>query len=233
MRPIARLAELNEIDLLVESTKVRLAQIAEALREPAAMRGARLALAESEAELAQAQEQQRNREQAQKRAAEKLAIARQHLYSGRVTNSKELENLEAELEQLIRQLSHAEDELLETLITVETAAEKSATNRATLARLTAETEIAHASLRVEQTRLVRRLAVDQARQAAARTAVPSHLLPSYDALRARRGGRAVATLDGDTCGACRVAVSPTKVEAARYGDDLVYCENCGRLLWGE
>ena len=30
-----------------------------------------------------------------------------------------------------------------------------------------------------------------------------------------------------------VAVPPSKLEAARFGDDLVYCGNCGRLLLGE
>jgi hypothetical protein len=30
-----------------------------------------------------------------------------------------------------------------------------------------------------------------------------------------------------------VAAAPFTLEAARFGDGLVYCSNCGRLLWGE
>ena len=37
-RPILLLARLNDIDLAVDATKTRLAEIAEALREPAALR---------------------------------------------------------------------------------------------------------------------------------------------------------------------------------------------------
>ena len=72
-----------------------------------------------------------------------------------------------------------------------------------------------------------------ARQAAARQAVPAILLATYDSLRLRRGGRVVVRLDGEECSACLVAASPFTLEAARFGDELVYCSNCGRLLWGE
>jgi predicted nucleic acid-binding Zn-ribbon protein len=61
--------------------------------------------------------------------------------------------------------------------------------------------------------------------------LPQHI--SERNFRPRRGGRAVAKLDGDECCACLVAASPFTLEAARFGDDLVYCSNCGRLLWGE
>ena len=53
--------------------------------------------------------------------------------------------------------------------------------------------------------------------------MPAPLLAIYDDLRPRRGGRAVARLDGDECSACLVAASPFSLEAARFGDQLVYC----------
>ncbi len=64
--------------------------------------------------------------------------------------------------------------------------------------------------------------------------MPAALLPIYDALRPRKGGRAVAVLlEGGACSACRVAASPGKMASARDGDELAYCENCGRILLGE
>jgi predicted nucleic acid-binding Zn-ribbon protein len=52
-------------------------------------------------------------------------------------------------------------------------------------------------------------------------------------VRPRRGSRAVAKHGGDECSACLVAASPFTLETARFGDEMVYCSNCGRLLWGE
>ena len=61
--------------------------------------------------------------------------------------------------------------------------------------------------------------------------LPQHIF--WRNFRPRRGGRAVARLDRVECSACLVAASPFTREAARFGDELVYCSNCGRLLWGE
>ena len=74
---------------------------------------------------------------------------------------------------------------------------------------------------------------DQARQAAARGALSPKLLATYDMLRSRKGGRAVAVLEGDSCSACRVAIPPSKLDEVLESEGLVYCGNCGRLLWSE
>jgi uncharacterized protein len=100
--------------------------------------------------------------------------------------------------------------------------------------LAADWAARQAVLRAEQVKLKKRLESEQARQAAVRGRAPAQLLPTYDALRARKNGHAVATLlDNEVCSECKVAVSPNKAFALRDGDELVYCENCGRLLFGE
>ena len=148
-------------------------------------------------------------------------------------NPKELEDLQLDVAQLRRQLNQAEDNLLEALICAETATQTRVEQTALLERLTTEQGRKHAALRAEHAQIRAKLAAELAQQAAARQAVPAPLLTTYDTLRPRRGGRAVAQLDGDECSACLVAVSPFSLEAARFGDELVYCSNCGRLLWGE
>jgi len=40
-------------------------------------------------------------------------------------------------------------------------------------------------------------------------------------------------LDGEICSACCVAVSPSKFAAVLDSDELIYCGNCGRLVWAE
>ncbi len=53
----------------------------------------------------------------------------------------------------------------------------------------------------------------------------------YDSLRPRRAGRAVSALDGDECGVGGVAVPQSKLELVREDEEIVYCGNCGRVLW--
>lgn len=233
MRAIHRLALLNEADLALDAAKARLAEIALALREPVALIAARAALAEAEKELERCRREQRKLEQAQAEAKAEVARTEQKLYSGQIRNPRELGNAERDLQQHRHQQSAIEDRLLEAMMAADAAVERHAACQAELSRLTAAWEQTQAVLRQEQAQLKARLPALQARQAAARQAAPAELLSLYDSLRARKGGRAVAEVDGDTCSACSVAIPPSKLAAALEGEELIYCGNCGRLLWTE
>jgi uncharacterized protein len=194
---------------------------------------ARRSLAQAESDLAHCRAVQTELEAAQSDAAGKLARAEAKLYGGSVRNPKELEDLQRDAAQLRRQLGLTEDQLLEALICSETATQAQGEQAAAVERLTADWERKQKALRAEQAQLKAKLPAELARQTAVRQAVPATLLATYDNLRPRRGGRAVAQLDGDECSACLVAASPYTLDAARFGDEIVYCSNCGRLLWGE
>jgi len=233
MRPVVLLAQLNEIDLAIDALRAKTTEVAEALKEPAELVAARNRAAAAEAELARCRSIQAERDQIQRQVAARLAQAQSRLYDGKMRNPKELEDAEKDVAQQRRQQAQAEDALLEALIALEAATEAATLAQAELAQRTQDWTAAQADLRAEQARLAERLAAERARQASARRNVPPGPLHSYDALRPRRAGRAVARLDDDTCSVCLVAVSPGRIAAARDGDDLTYCENCGRILWGE
>ena len=233
MRSVMMLARLSDLDLTLDSGRARLAEIVAALKEPAELAAARTALAEREAELARWRGVQQERDLAQQRIAEKLARAEKRLYSGEIRNAREVQDAERDVQQLRHQRAEAEDALLEALVAVEGLTEDCAAQTAKVAEGAAGWEGKQARLRAEQARLKERLNAEQARQVAVRRAIPPDLLALYDNLRPRRGGRAVAELEGDMCSACRVAVPPTTREVARFGEELVYCGNCGRLIWGE
>jgi hypothetical protein len=233
MRPIVMLARLSEVDLALDSGRARLAEIAAALKEPAELAAARSALSAADAELSRWQGIQQDRDTAQQHVAEKLSRAEKRLYSGEIRNSREVQDAERDVQQLRHQRADAEEALLEALVAVEGLTEDCTAQSARVAKLAADWEGTKARLRSEQARLKERLTAEQARQVVIRRAIAPDLLALYDNLRPRRGGRAIAVLEGDMCSACRVAVPPTKLEAARYGEELVYCGNCGRLLWGE
>jgi predicted nucleic acid-binding Zn-ribbon protein len=233
MRPVILLAQLNEIDLAVDASKTRLAEIIQGLRDPAGLAQRRAALSAAQAEEARCRNAQVAAEVEQKRIADHLAQVEKALYSGKTRDAKELENVEKDLKQLRRQLAHADDVLLEALIATEAAAGDVAAKSAELERYTAAWEAHRDQLQAEQIEVKAQLAQDQARQLAARATVPDALLVVYDSLRVRRAGRAVAQIDSEECGGCGVVVPQSKLEMAREGDELVYCGNCGRLLWSD
>ena len=232
-RPILLLARLNEADLALDATKARLAEIAEALREPQTLVAARATFAAARQEVDRLRAEQAEVERDQAKVEQEIKAIEGKLYSGKVGSPRELENGQKDLAQHQHQKARIDDQLLEIMVALESASAASEKAAAEVKRLAAEWETRQGTLRGEQARLKARLPGEQTRQAAARQSVPAQYLRAYDHLRPRHGGRAVAALDGDECSACLVQAPPSKLEAARYSDELVYCGNCGRLLWGE
>ena len=146
MPPVALLGQLNEIDLAIDALRARAAEIAEALKEPAALQAARTAAAAADAELARCKTIQSERESAQQKTAAKLTQAEGRLYGGKVRNPKELEDSEKDVAQLRRQHAQAEDALLEALIASEAAAEAVAGAQRELAQRSAEWNATQAEL---------------------------------------------------------------------------------------
>ena len=64
------------------------------------------------------------------------------------------------------------------------------------------------------------------------TATPAGDLQRYDGLKASKGGRAVAGLQGNACGACGIELPAEEVHAVRTSGDLVSCRGCVRILHG-
>jgi uncharacterized protein len=228
---IGQLAHLNEIDLAVDALKARLHEIADGLREPAALTAARRAAADAEAALNRAHTAQRDRELAQQEVADKLKRAEDKLYGSKSRSSREVESEQLDVQQLRHQFADAEERLLETMLAADEAAQQETAARAELARLTEAFQAQQVALTREQSQIRAQAPALLARQAAARKAIAPALLAVYDNLRPRRGGRAVARVDGDECSACKVAIPPSKLSEVRSEGVLVYCGNCGRLLW--
>ena len=153
------------------------------------------------------------------------------LYSGSVSNARELQDLQEESEALGRRITHLEDrdlELMEKLEPVD--AELEVLNRTR----TAEQERLDAA-GVRLTTAEAELQVELDRVSAERDEVvqkvPAELLSQYEKLRSGLGGIGVARLVGSQCGGCHLTLSAMEVARIRKNrDEITNCEECGRLL---
>lgn len=160
----------------------------------------------------------------------KISKEEQRMFSGAVTNSKELAALQAEVESLKRKKSTLEDSLLEIMEARENAAE-------TLARLAAERDET-AKESAELTETVAGLTSDIDAQSAehqkARTEIaaltPPDLLSLYEKIREAKGGVGAAPLTGGTCQGCHTKVPQKELERIRAEGGLQRCDNCRRIL---
>jgi predicted nucleic acid-binding Zn-ribbon protein len=88
------------------------------------------------------------------------------------------------------------------------------------------------SLDQEQQQADRDLSSMNKRRAELAQHLPKSLFASYDRMSRLRRGQALAevSLEG-ICSACRMRVRPKVFSDVRKGDELITCENCGRILY--
>jgi predicted nucleic acid-binding Zn-ribbon protein len=163
---------------------------------------------------------------------ERANQAEKQLYSGAVSNPRELQALQDDVASIRRRIGQLEDDELEIMELTEPVDADRAELVAERSRLEADTQRLDAELADAEAEIAAELAGVRGERESAAADVPDDLWPEYDALRAQLGGVAIARLVGETCQGCHLALPAVEVDRIRKLslDEPVHCEECGRLL---
>jgi hypothetical protein len=225
----ADLYRLQGLDSERDQKRQRLAEIETALGESEALRRARRAVEQAQERIRKWAAKQRDLELQVQSLAEKTSHDEQRLYSGTIRNPKELEDLQAEVASLKRRRQQLEERLLEVMLEREDAEAGQAQAQTHLDQMQVDWTAQQADLVGERDELRAEVAeIEQAREALLPRIDPGDLR-TYEALRRRKGGVAVALLRDGICGACGVGISPRVEWQLRQGN-LTPCGNCERIL---
>ncbi|HEX2239532.1 MAG TPA: C4-type zinc ribbon domain-containing protein [Actinomycetota bacterium] len=160
----------------------------------------------------------------------KIQREEQRMYSGGVSNPKELSALQAEVESLKRKKGQMEDGLLEVMVQKDDAA-------TTLTRL--ESEQAESLAREKELAVVvdgltadidAQLVEHTARRSQIAQEMPADLLALYDQLRESKHGVGAAALQSGACQGCHTQLPAKEVERLKTERGLQRCDNCRRIL---
>jgi len=231
MSSASRLYALQETDLAIDALRQRLAQIRSQLGETEELRALREEVAERRRRLEGLRRQQRDLELDVQGLRDKAQAVERKLYGGEVRNPKELEDLQHDLEALMRQVSRKEDQLLQLMLEGDDQEKALREKEAQLGRLLEQWQRAQEALTAEKEEVERELRrLEEVRASQAEGVEPS-LLSLYEGLRARRQGRAVAKVERGLCGGCHIALPTSLVQKARAGNAPVQCTSCERILF--
>lgn len=234
----ARQALPRLLDLQAEDTSIqRLNERRAALPEAQRLTDLRDQLAELEAdgEIARKQHEEIARECSRfegeiELLETKLAREEQRMFSGAVSNPKELSALQAEVEMLKNKRSGLEDQLLEAMESRDTAA----TTVSKLENERSETAgiVEELSATVEQLTgdIDSELASHTAQRESLAAEIPQDLVALYEKLRAEKHGVGAAALEGGVCLGCHTKLPAVEVERVRSEGGLQRCDNCRRIL---
>jgi predicted nucleic acid-binding Zn-ribbon protein len=224
------LYQLQQVDLEIESASRRLKEIAASLVESNELKQARKMVVEAQARLAKRRARMKDLDLEVSSLSHKIETDEQRLYSGRVTNPKELASLQDEVASLQRWRDKKEDDLLEVMVAAEEGEAALADAQAILTQISETWRAEQGDLADEQAQLQARLRELNEQRESLVAAIGPEDMAIYERLRQRKAGRAVALVKDGICQGCRMNPPTSQVQHARSGTELVFCNNCGRIL---
>ena len=63
--------------------------------------------------------------------------------------------------------------------------------------------------------------------------IDKNILSQYERIRESRNGQGIATVDGESCSGCNMVLRPQLIVQATKCKELVYCDNCSRILFNK
>ena len=153
------------------------------------------------------------------------------LYSGRVQNPKELQDLQKDIASLKKHLGTLEERELEAMVVVETAENELQTAKSELDRTQANVNEQYRDLNKENEALTKDLERLEHERNAILSDLVSSAVSTYDQIRKQRRGIAVATISESACSACGTTLTLSLQQSARSATQLFNCPTCGRILY--
>jgi hypothetical protein len=224
------LYHLQEIELAVAKAEKRLNEVATQLKNDILVLNAQEQVNAAKATLRPLQTKARDLELEIQSNTTKIRETDIALYSGRVRNPKELQDMQHEIEALRKRNNELEDVLLDTLVLVESAEKTLHERENNLSNEQSRRERESISLTDEQHQLQTSLNELVERRTKLLSTITAESLQIYKALKPRKNNQPVALLISQSCATCRVEQELAIITEARKDQQLIYCSNCGRIL---
>lgn len=222
---------LQQIDTKLDNAHARLQEIDAALKSDAALKRAEKKTANAKSVLQKAQLALKRAEEEVQEQQNKIANNQKTLYSGSVTNPKELEDLQNEAEALKRYLQVLEDRQLEKMIAFEEAESAHQAAEDNLGAVQQQVAQEHAELGGEQSQLQTQAAELEIEREKAVAQVDEEALKTYNKLRQSRHGLAVSLVENGICTACGATLTAAQAQAVRSPSKINTCSSCGRVQY--
>ena len=231
MSRTSALFRLQEIDLELDGLRARLQTIEQALGDSPEVTAAQNRAATAREKFDAARVTARMLELDMQSLNQKITDAEKRLYSGAITNPKELRDLEADLASLRRRAAALEEQELEAMITAESAEGQSVASQTQLQQAEAAALQTHGSLLDERLHKQTRAEQLSDERASVHGAVSAEDRLLYVRLRQSKQGRPLAKLAEGCCSACGEEVSSSRLQEVRRGATLIRCSSCERILY--
>ncbi|MHB8808206.1 MAG: zinc ribbon domain-containing protein [Anaerolineaceae bacterium] len=228
---LTNLFELQNIDTQLDTFQAELTNIDAQIGKNGAVRNANQAVLSIQSEIEFIQRELNLIIDEIERKKIKLSQSDSTLYSGKVQNPKELQDLQQEIQYLKNNIADLEDKQLNQMIKLEEIqashnSAKNSYNGIASQFETAQSQMAarKETLHLDSERLHRKRDVVLA-------SIEPELVTRYEVLRKRKNGLAIAALENGACSACGTQLTPSERQEVHQLSKIFLCPTCGRILY--
>lgn len=191
---------------------------------------ARLATTRGERDRLAREEQQLDDEA--RSLAEKATEVESRMYSGAVSSPRELQAMQADVEQLRKHQRAIENRELELMEAREPLEATLGELDEASARIGEEVERLRGELGHAEAVIIAEMQAERTTRDEIVAGIAAALVQEYDRCRAQAKGVGVARLLGTTCQGCHLSVPAIEAEQIKRsgGQPLAHCDNCGAIL---
>lgn len=229
----ALLFQLQQLDLEQERVTAEHQTIVNSLQGNTQLQKLRAEHAVAQQQLLSGLQAQKEAEWALEDVNRRLKALEDRLYHGAVSNPKELASLRQEVQHLQAQQTRKEEQALEVMDAAESLQEIAQRKSEALKQAEQAWQQENAALVARRDQLQARQQELQQKRAQLAADVDAQVLMRYETLRRTKQGRAVSKVEQTICQWCRVILTPSELQRVRISTELLYCANCGRILYYE
>ena len=225
------LYQLQKADSLIDRIDRRLDEINKIISNDVRIKSQEKRILAAENSLEKAAKKLKKTEEEVKTLRIKQENCEENLYSGRIKNPKELQDLQNELKSIKKRILEIEEKQLEEMILVEEQENLLKTENSKLQITKAGFISSQSVLLGEKTKIEKEKEQLISEKKANLTSILPESLEVYNKLRTQKNGLAVAIIEDKACSICGATLPPAEWQAARSPLKIVFCSSCGRILY--
>ena len=224
------LYRLQMIDSEIDQIRKRCAEIEKTIQSDKSIARAKLNLHKKDQALEDTRRPLRKVEDSVKSLRIKIETTENVLYGGKGRNPKELQDLQSENESLKRRMATLEEDQLEAMINLEQAEHDKKAAAKELSQAEAQFASQKAGLLGEYALQGEQESKLNLEREAFAASISSENLVTYQNLREKKRGLAVASIEDKTCSACGTSLRPAEIQQAHSTTQMAACSTCKRIL---
>jgi len=231
MSQISILYRLQQIDSQLDNARTTLQRIESKLSDNTFLLSAQQTVSEAEQKRQSELKRLRDAENKSYDTRIKFELSESSLYSGKIQNPKELQDLQNEIASLKRLIITLEDRELEAMMAVEESEAKLTQANETLKDFEGKQIEQNSTLNGERTKLLAQIERLESERKATLPPISASDLALYEQLRKIRNGVAVVNISSRVCTACGATLTAALIQSTQSTGQLVRCPTCGRILY--